>query len=254
MSAPAPPLLRLDEVDSTQRVAKELALEGAAPGTCVVARRQTGGRGRLGRTWVEPAEGLYLSMVLHPACPPAHAPRITLGAAVGVLAALDELAVPALVKWPNDLVIASASPAQGRLGPFRKVGGLLVEVVRLGARLESCVLGVGLNVRAGAWPADLALTAGALADAGFAGTVDDVLAAVRRHLPPAIEESLTAFTRTLAVLRVRSATLGRPVQIDDEGRCVDGTATALLDDGALLVVDGGGAEHVVRAGDVWLRG
>lgn len=255
MSSPAGTLIRLDTVDSTQRVARQLAEEGAGPGTCVVARRQTGGRGRLGRTWVDAAESLALSMVLHPACPPASAPRITLGAAVGLLRAFDDLGVAARVKWPNDIVVPHADPPHGKLGPYRKVAGLLVEVVRLRALLEVCVLGIGVNVRCAeaGWPEEISRTAGALADVGFAGTPDDVLAAVRRRVPDAVDESLAAFSRTLDVLRARSATLGRTVHIEDEERVIEGVARAILDDGALLVVDAAGEEHTVRAGDVWLR-
>lgn len=252
----APHIIHLDEVDSTQRVARELAEQGTAAGTWVVAKAQTAGRGRLGRSWTEPGEGLFASTILAPRCAPSLAPQITLGAAAGAIIALDELGVIAAVKWPNDIVIAMPVPPHGRLGPWRKVAGLLVEVVRMRDTLELCVLGVGVNVRppVGGWPTELALTAGALVDTGFSGNAHDVLAALQRHLPPALHTALTSFDQTLRILRMRSATLGRRVQVDDERGPLVGIARAIANDGALVVVDDEGQEHVVRAGDVWLRG
>jgi BirA family biotin operon repressor/biotin-[acetyl-CoA-carboxylase] ligase len=255
------PLVRLDEVDSTQRVAKALAREGTPHGTCVVARRQTAGRGRLGRPWIAPAEGLFCSLVLDVRCPVARAPRVTLGAAVGMLEVMDALGVPACIKWPNDIVVPRAqlqdpgACPDGRLGPFRKVAGVLVEVARTSPRgeLEVVVLGVGVNVRAPAdgWPDDLASTACALTDAIEGASVDleAVLQAVRPLVPAAVGRAVHDLAPALAVQRTRSATLGRRVEVEG----VVGRAAALDDDdGALVIIDDAGASHTVRAGDVWL--
>jgi BirA family transcriptional regulator, biotin operon repressor / biotin---[acetyl-CoA-carboxylase] ligase len=252
------PVVRLDEVDSTQRVARELALEGTEHGTCVVAARQTAGRGRLGRTWITTGDALACSIVLHVACPPAHAARITLGAAAGMLAAMDTLphVDGARVKWPNDIVVPAPPRARvhGRIGPYRKVAGLLVEVVRTAPAprddIEVVVVGVGVNVGAPdeGWPEALELTAGALAETGFKGTSDDVLVAVRAHVPDAVGRAVRDLASTLDVLRTRSATLGRRVEVDH----VVGVAHDLADDGALVIEDDAGRRHDVRAGDVWL--
>lgn len=262
----APPLVRLDEVDSTQRVARELARDGTPHATCVVAARQTAGRGRLGRAWLTTSDAIACSFVLHvdqARLALANAPRITLGAAAGMLDAMDALIgtkdLPrAAVKWPNDVVIA-ARPGErdgrdGRIGPYRKVAGLLVEVVRTAPapreEIEVVVLGIGVNVRppSEGWPHDIALTAGALVDAGFAGTRDDVLDALRARVPDAVGRACRDLAPTLAALRTRSATLGRRVEVDG----VVGVARDLADDGALLVEDDAGQMHTVRAGDVWL--
>lgn len=252
------PLVRLDEVDSTQRVALELAREGTPHGTCVVATRQSGGRGRLGRAWLPPAVGLFCSLVLELRCPIARAPRVTLGAALGMLEVLDALGVSrsaggARVKWPNDLVIPCVpSPRDGRLGPFRKVAGLLVEVARTSplGELEVAVLGIGVNVRGptGGWPVDIAGTAGALIDAEVDVSVADVLTSVRRLVPAAVGRALLDLSPALAVLRARSATLGRRVSVEG----LIGHAADLDSEGALLVIDDAGTSHTVRAGDVWL--
>lgn len=243
---------RYDEVDSTQRIARDLIEAGTATNyTSVVALRQTAGRGRLGRTWLAPEGGLFLSMCFFPYCSLKDAPRLTLGTAQGMLATFDALGIRARVKWPNDVVILREAGPHGRLGPFRKVCGVLVEAVRTkGDVLEACVIGVGVNVASPAegWPSDIATTAGALADDGFTGDADDVLKAIESEMPMALSRALVVFPNTLATLRERSATLGRRVEVDG----VIGEARAIDDEGALVVVDDNGASHTVRAGDVWI--
>src|SRR5207244_11782933 len=81
----------LEEVDSTQRVARELARAGAPEGTTVIAERQTAGRGRLGRQWHSPAGlNLYCSIVLRPPLAPSAVPRLALVAGGAVAAAAGE--------------------------------------------------------------------------------------------------------------------------------------------------------------------
>lgn len=248
-----PLVLRLDEVDSTQRAARALIDQGALHGTVVVARHQTAGRGRLGRAWHSDEGGLWLSMIVRGAVPATRAPRLTLGAAALALDALDSiggLAARAAIKWPNDLLLPHAVPAP-RLGPWRKVGGLLLEGVLLdGGVVRAAVLGVGIDVRrpSHGFPAELADVATSLQDAGVDIEVDAVLDALAPRLQARLLDALedAAFAELLAVLRARSATLGRRVEVDG----VVGLAERLDDEGALCLRDDGGALHTVRAGDV----
>src|SRR5207245_3048535 len=77
------------EVDSTQRVARELARAGAPEGTTVIAERQTAGRGRLGREWHSPPGlNLYCSIVLRPALAPSAVRQLALVAGAAVAAAV----------------------------------------------------------------------------------------------------------------------------------------------------------------------
>lgn len=254
----APPIVRLDEVDSTQREARARLLQGAPHGTLVVARRQSAGRGRLSRTWRSDEGGLWLSMIVRGALPAAQAPRLTLAAAALAVEALDELAASrgqpgrAGVKWPNDLMLPHPVESP-RLGPWRKVGGLLLEGVDLDtATLKSAVLGLGLNVRhpPGGFGPELEGVATSLQEAGLDVDVDEALAALGPRLQRGLLDAAAdpGFARVLDTLRARSATLGR--RVTAEG--VVGRADALLPDGALRVIDELGKARVIRAGDVWL--
>ena len=101
---PAPVQL-YDTLESTNRTAKLLALEGAAHGTLVLAGGQTAGRGRLGRSFASPAgKGVYCSVVLRPPLPAANAQTATIGAAVAVCRAVQTLCgLELAIKWVNDL-------------------------------------------------------------------------------------------------------------------------------------------------------
>ncbi len=127
-----------EEVDSTQRVAAELAESGTAHGTVVIAERQSAGRGRLGRTWHSPAGvNLYTTVILRPSMPLAEVSRLSLVAGVAVADALETIA-PGLValKWPNDIWLSG-----------RKAGGIIAEAVTDATHGLLCVLlGIGLNL------------------------------------------------------------------------------------------------------------
>jgi BirA family transcriptional regulator, biotin operon repressor / biotin---[acetyl-CoA-carboxylase] ligase len=114
------------ETVSTQRMLPP----GASHGAVALAERQTDGRGRLGRTWVDSA--LMFSVALYPPPPLAEWPELTLVAAHAVAEAIGSRAT---IKHPNDVLVGG-----------RKVAGILAEAT------ERVVLGVGINVGATAWP------------------------------------------------------------------------------------------------------
>jgi biotin-[acetyl-CoA-carboxylase] ligase BirA-like protein len=102
----------------------------AAHGAVAVAERQTEGRGRLGRTWVDSA--LMFSVALYPPQPVARWPGLTLVAAEAVA---DAIGNGATIKHPNDVLVDG-----------RKAAGILAEAS------ERVVLGIGINVGGTAWP------------------------------------------------------------------------------------------------------
>jgi len=120
---------------STNDVAREMALKGAAEGVVIIAEEQTAGRGTKGRSWDSAkGQGLYLSVLLRP---PAEAtdflPLMTGVAVREALAAATGLAVG--LKWPNDLIVSG-----------KKLGGILCESFWSGQKLDFTVVGIGLNL------------------------------------------------------------------------------------------------------------
>lgn len=133
-------IIVLDETDSTNNYAKELASKNAPHGTVVVADRQTAGKGRLGRTFVShKGKGLYMSVILRPDFDISAAPLITSAAAVAAAEAVEQLCGSDVrIKWVNDLYMNG-----------RKICGILTEAsMDMEMRsLESAVIGIGINVR-----------------------------------------------------------------------------------------------------------
>lgn len=122
----------LDRVDSTNTWAKKRAGE-LLPFTCVVAKEQTGGRGRLGRRWVSPrGQNIYASFVLEVGR--AILSNIGQVMALSCLQVIECKNVNSKLKWPNDLLVGG-----------KKIGGVLTESV-INKDKVFVVVGVGLNV------------------------------------------------------------------------------------------------------------
>lgn len=155
-------ILRLDVVDSTNTRLKELAKDGAKAGTVLVANRQTAGRGRLGRTFVSPASGLYCSILLRPAFVVSPA-ALTCLAAAALWETAEAFGVSASIKWVNDLY---------RNG--KKAAGILTEgAAQSDGRFAYAIVGVGVNLFTpeSGFPTELQDSVTAL----FAGDVDETL-------------------------------------------------------------------------------
>ena len=120
-------------VVSTNDVARERARAGGPEWTVVLADRQTGGRGRQGRSWASPPGGLYLSLVLRPRTDAVA--LLPLAAGVAVAEVATEHGVRAELKWPNDVLVHG-----------RKLAGILAEASSSTGGVEWVVLGIGMNV------------------------------------------------------------------------------------------------------------
>jgi BirA family transcriptional regulator, biotin operon repressor / biotin---[acetyl-CoA-carboxylase] ligase len=129
----------LDETDSTNRVAADLAREGARHGLAVVAEAQTAGRGRLGRSFFSPAySNLYTSIILRPDLDTASAPTLLLAAGVAVAETVAEVLGETSdleIKWPNDVLLGGL-----------KTSGILMELGAEENRVSYAILGIGVNL------------------------------------------------------------------------------------------------------------
>lgn len=156
-----------DEARSTNDLASSLAAGGSPEGTVVIAAAQTAGRGRQGRQWHSPAgAGLYFSVVFRPRDEPdglddggarLAAPQVSLLTLMVGEAVADGVAratgLELTLKWPNDLVVETATPAGG--ATWRKLGGILAEASIAGDRVQHVIVGIGINVRPGVYPPEI---------------------------------------------------------------------------------------------------
>ncbi len=130
-------IIRLDTVDSTNNYLKELGKDGCHEGTAVIADKQTAGRGRMGRSFISPEGGLYMSVLLKPEHDNFDFLLITSAAAVAVCRAVEAMTDVSLkIKWVNDIYLDD-----------KKLCGILTEGVFSGNNTpDFAVLGIGLNI------------------------------------------------------------------------------------------------------------
>jgi BirA family transcriptional regulator, biotin operon repressor / biotin---[acetyl-CoA-carboxylase] ligase len=222
--------------------------EPAAAPLVLVSDHQTAGRGRLDRTWQAPPGSSVLMTIAVPvgAIPESRRTLLSTALALAVHAVRPELSV----KWPNDLVVPA--PEDDPLG-YRKVGGILAEAINGPGDTDWVLLGIGLNVNWPAVPDELEGIAASLNDVvGHELDREDLVASVLRRFDeewlPLVEAG--DIDGLLAAYRRCSATLGRRVLVQLPAGEIVGTATAVTDEGALVVEDGAGTTRTVTVGDI----
>ena len=232
-------------IDSTSRLAVQMAEQGAAHGTVVHADQQTGGRGRGGRVFQSPVGGLYFSLILRPDIDLQDLPLITLAAGVAISHSLKELTgVQALLKWPNDLFL------QGR-----KLGGILTESGPFsgGTGPDFVVTGVGINLRSqlDLFPSSLRTKVISLYHDRSASVDDDMLL---KSLVDAILVSVQRLSGKtddlLAQWRHLDYLKGRQLEYKSENGVTLATGIGLAPDGRYIIEDDSGESHCIIAGDL----
>ena len=218
------------EIDSTNNAAKEMASAGAAHGTVIVADKQTGGRGRLGRTFESPAgTGIYMSVIIRPDFSLETSSMMTAAAAVAVAEAVESLSgCEVRIKWVNDPYING-----------RKICGILTEA-SLGMEMRSldhAIIGIGINVRSvkEVLSPELSGTATSIEDeTGLALDRNALCAAVidrlEHHLSRLEERTF------LESYRKREFLTGHRITANIGGRAVSGKALG-IDDNANLILE-----------------
>ncbi len=239
------------ETGSTNADLLAAAAAGAPSGAVLAAEFQDAGRGRLERRWVAPpGSALLVSILVRPHLDGARAHLVAVAVGIAAARAVDEVAgVHADLKWPNDLVVGTGAAT-------RKLGGVLAESLIVDGVPAAIVVGIGLNVHlAGRLPAELVGIATSLDDHTGGRSLDRtaLLASLLRHLDALVDlvDSAGGTSRLLDEYRRRCVTIGTRVRVDLGAEVViEGDATAVDDDGRLVVVTDDGSTHVVAVGDV----
>lgn len=229
------------ETESTNILAREMA-GSVDEGTVVIAESQTGGRGRLGRKWISPEGGIWLSVVLKPRMQPQYAPRITLLAGVVVAKTIRSYGLPAKIKWPNDVLING-----------KKVAGILTEI---GAEMDSIqyvVVGVGIdaNVDTETFPEEFRDSSTSLknelgSDINRVEFVQKLLFELEALY---LKFQKEGFSSIIEDWRMMSATIGEWVKITNQTRTIYGEAIGVDGEGALILETGEGKLEKIVAGN-----
>lgn len=235
-------------VDSTNTYLKRQALLGAPHGTVAVADCQTGGKGRLGRSFQSPGGvGIYLSMLLRPDCPQEQLMHLTCAVGTAMCDALEEAAgVRPGIKWTNDLVCEK-----------RKLSGILVELLNDTQGKLCVIIGIGVNCcqQLTDFPEELRDRAGSLAMVtGRRIDRPKVAAAMMEALADMDRNLLTGKEAMLEQYRRDCVTLGQKISVVRGDEIRHGTALDIGDDGDLIVRFDDGHTEAVSSGEVSIRG
>ncbi|MHB8129150.1 MAG: biotin--[acetyl-CoA-carboxylase] ligase [Mobilitalea sp.] len=233
-------------VTSTNTIAKEMAAQGAKEGTVIIAREQTEGRGRMGRTFYSPsASGIYFTVILRPKLNLEDSLLITTATAVAVAQAIETVAkVKASIKWVNDIFVAE-----------KKVCGILTEASLNfeSGGLEYAVVGIGINIETNDFPTEIKQIAGSLFSnkPGEEPITSMLVAEVLNNLGNCIN-SLTD-KRYLAEYRNRSFLIGKDILVL-KGKETTPAMAVDIDEKARLVVEyENGTREALVSGEVSIR-
>jgi len=240
------PVIRFNEIDSTNEEARRRAADGD-PGPCwLLTEVQTAGRGRLGRAWSSPMGNLFTTALLPYPRPPAEAALACFAAGLAVLDAARSCGVDvstARLKWPNDVLVGDA-----------KLCGILIETGQMHGRLWMAA-GFGVNVEVAPERPDRPTTCLANLPGGAGLTAQrlhsSLDAAFRARLRSLLADG---FEPTRADWLANAAHLGSRVELTPASGRIEGVMVGLAPDGALILKRADGPETHVRAGEISLLG
>lgn len=235
-----------ESIPSTNDFLKELARQGAPHGTVIIADHQTGGHGRMGRSFQSPAGmGVYMSILLRPCCPATELMHLTCAAAVAMCDAVQTATgLRPGIKWTNDLVFQK-----------KKLGGILTELgFSSKGTVDFAIIGIGINCNQ------------TLQD--FSPEIQDIAASLsmvtgkeqnRFRLAAAMMEALWKMDLSekesiLHQYRKDCVTIGQEVSLVRGCTIRHGKALDINENGALMVAFSETEVEAVDSGEVSIRG
>lgn len=236
-------ILRFDTIESTNTEALNQAKRGADEGLCIVADRQTAGRGRHGRVWVsEKDSGIYFSLILRPNLPIRFLPLITLMTAVAVFETLETFGLNPDIKWVNDIHVRG-----------KKICGILAETTETNKGL-AVIVGIGINLKSSNFPPEIAEIATSIETEIGKNCDKEILLEKLTHFLQNFYEMLKSENGAEKIrsewMKRSSYAFGKPVKVTLENETIFGTTRGIEENGALRVEMETGEIRVINAGDV----
>jgi BirA family biotin operon repressor/biotin-[acetyl-CoA-carboxylase] ligase len=236
-----------ETLDSTNRLAKELASAGAPEGTIIITEEQTAGRGRRGRSWLSPGRAnLTFSLLLRPALVVDRIFTLTMILALACVEAVQEkTGLSCMIKWPNDVYAGG-----------KKLAGILTEFAARDRRVEWVVLGLGLNVN---WhPAEgrtmSRLATSIRAEIGNRVSRSELLVETLLRFEGYYKDVLSGrIEKMYERWNDFSLVLGKQVVVESDRMKITGKALGIDQDGALIIQGPEGKEQRIIHGEVSLR-
>ena len=240
--------LLFDAVPSTNDALSAAEQDDVPEGTMIAAEFQSAGRGRLGRKWsASPGSSLLLSLLFRPRWPIEQAQWLMMIAGLSITKAIGALtSLEACLKWPNDVVVGSGPP-------WRKCGGILLELSILERTVESAVVGIGLNVNiAESELKRIDVQATSLqVELGKRIRRPELLGSILQYMEDLYEQAADG-NSPVQEWKNHLVNLNRLVRTQnmENGTVIEGMAVDADSMGRLLVQDSSGKLHKLSAGDV----
>lgn len=243
-------LYLFDVLDSTNNKARQLAAEGGqVHGSTVIALQQTGGKGRLGRSFFSPKEGIYFSIIIRPDFDLRRSVLVTVAAAAAVAEAIESVSgQQARIKWVNDVYVGG-----------KKVCGILTEGITdfESGQIDHLVIGIGINTTTKGFPKELQDIAGAVeGEYSRPALVAGVITRVLDYLGNIEAREFLQSYRRKSMLIGEDVMVFRGVYRRNPEEEMDGRparVTGIDEDGGLKVIYTDGTRETLVTGEVTIR-
>lgn len=240
-----PVFYRLTAVDSTNAFLFREGMNGAPDGSVCVSDEQTAGKGRMDRVWNSPAgKGLWLSVLLRPDLNAEDTPLLTYCAALAMSDALrEEACVENKIKWPNDIVAGG-----------KKICGILCTSSLENGKPAFAVIGTGVNLLKGSYPAELSDRATSVEDVGGKTDRESLMQTYLRYLKVHVDTLVKGNKESiLKKVTERCITVGSEVEVTGSVQ-TRGIAEDIGPEGELIIREPNGVKKAIFCGDVSVRG
>ncbi len=220
-----------DSIDSTQNFALKIAYKDNENGTVIISKKQTGGKGRMKRKWISPVGGIWMSIIIHPDFDISSTTLVPIATSLALCRAIEKIIkIRPELKWPNDVTIKG-----------KKVAGILVDTSIESNKIESLILGVGINFKI----KQEKLKKITVNSPNYYGVTtlakknESALDLVQQFLYELevifqwINSGLTK--KIIFEWTKRSSTIGKKISIINDKKIVTGKATKIDNDGALII-------------------
>jgi len=239
-------LILLDKIDSTNNYAKALAGNSEQHGTVVIAKSQTNGKGRLGRSFCSPkSTGIYMSIIVRPTCDIEKVSLLTSCMAVAASRAIDRLYNTNIkIKWVNDLFLND-----------RKICGILTEgSLNTAKNCNYAIVGIGVNVKSvkKCFPSELLEIASSLEDETEKTVpTEQIIAYIINEFDTLLPDFENG--NFIDEYRNRSCIIGADVLISKSGREKTAKAVGISDNAGLIVRYSDGTEETLTSGEARIK-
>ena len=220
-----------DSIDSTQDFALKIASQDNENGTVIISKKQTGGKGRMKRKWFSPVGGIWMSVIIHPDFDISNITLVPIATSLALCMAIEKtIKIRPKLKWPNDITIKG-----------KKVAGILVDTSIESNKIESLILGVGINFKI----KQEKLKKNIVNSPNYYGATtlvkknESALHLVQQFLYELevifqwINSGLTK--KIIFEWAKRSSTIGKNISIINDKKIVTGKAIKIDNDGALII-------------------